>query len=121
MSKHVNKPVPSIIVYERGGKTAESGCIDIINRFEVGATTAKDALAIMSRLYGNARRFYVPNEQVKINAKPTYYLYGRRPNRNDIYTYVGFPTKLTRTRSRQRRTSLPHGDHLIPRGTVAKF
>lgn len=111
MSKHTNKAVQSIIVYERGGKTADYGCVRIAHVFEVGATSAKDALAIMARIYGNARRFYVPNEQVHLNPKPGPY---------EKYMYPTFQRKVTRTRSRQRRTSLPHGDHMMPRGTVVQ-
>lgn len=107
MSKHTNKAVQSIIVYERGGKTADYGCVRVTHVFEVGATSAKDALAIMARIYGNARRFYVPNTQVHLNPEPT-------------YMYPTFQRKVTRTRSRQRRTSLPHGEHMMPRGTVVQ-
>lgn len=121
MSKHTNKAVQSIIVYERGGKTADYGCVRIANVFEVGATTAKDALAIMARLYGNSRRFYVPNEQVHLNPKPKYDIATQtEPSAYEKYMYPTFQTKVTRTRSRQRRTSLPHGEHMMPRGTVVQ-
>lgn len=111
MSKRINKPVASIKVYERGGRTVEAGCVEIIGGFEVGATNAKAAIAIMANEFGNARRFFVPNEQVVIEAQSQY---GTLAFGNALH-------KLARTRSRQRRTSLPHGKSKLHRGEIKEL
>lgn len=111
MSKRINKPVQSIKVYERGGRTIEAGCVEIIGGFEVGATNAKAAIAIMTTEFGNARRFFVPNEQVIIETQNPY-------NGRSAYPTVH---KLARTRSRQRRTSLPHGKSQLRRGEIKEL
>lgn len=116
MSKRINKPVTSILVYERGGRTLDSkfgtpGCVEIIGAYEVGATSAKTAIEMMTSEFGNARRFFVPNKQIKIEAQD--------PHNPHVFN----PTiqTLARTRSRQRRTSLPHGKSELRRGEIKEL
>ena len=111
MSKFNNKPVDSIVVYERGGRVGPVGhmssCVEKIHCFEIGAASAKEALAILSQEFGNARRFYVPNPQVIEKQPVGCYVPPYEKNRPHI-----------RARSRQRRTSLVHGEHQLRRGEI---
>lgn len=115
MSKRINKPVTSIVVMERGGRTLDSkfdtpGCIEIIGKYEVGATSAKAAMEIVKAEFGNARRFFVPNKQVVIAGKP-----------KPTHKYQATTIKFERARSRQRRTSVPHGESVLRRGEIKEI
>lgn len=116
MSKRINKPVQSILIYERGGRTLDSkfgtpGCVEIIGAYEVGATSAKAAVEMMTSEFSNSRRFFVPNEQIKIEAQDSH----------NSHSFSPTIKKLARTRSRQRRTSLPHGESQLHRGEIKEL
>lgn len=99
MSKHINKPIQSIVVIERGGRVEPVGhlgsCQEAISAFEVGASNAKDAIKIVTAEFGNARRFYVPNFLVNKDSETR-----------------------ERMRPKQRRTNVPHGESKLKRGEI---